>query len=607
MHGLVRVRRVVVWLAGAVALGLPAGSGPALGEGRAAPAPAAASGSEDVDLVWGLKIPLRDGVSLNGTVYRPAAQSQPLPVIFTLTPYVGDTYHSRALYFARHGYVFVLVDVRGRGDSGGRFVPFVNDGPDGYDVIEFLARQPWSNGKVAMWGGSYAGFDQWAAAKELPPHLATIVPAAAVRPGTDFPNFRGIFVSYAVKWLNYTSGVTVSQNLFGEDSFWSRKFLEMYHRQVPFNMLDRVVGSPSATFQTWLSHPVSDGYWQAMAPAPEQYRQMEMPILTITGAYDGDQVGALSYYREHLKYASAAARARHYLIIGPWDHGGTRSPSKQVGGLEFGDASLLDMNGLHKQWYDWTLKGGARPDFLQQRVAYYVAGPRAEAWKYAGDLDAVAAERRTLYLTSRAGAGDAFHSGTLAPEPRPAPPDRYVYDPADRQPGEGGLEEEAKNPYSSQATVLALHGDGVIYHSDPLAAPIEIAGQVRLRAWLSLDVPDTDFLVNLYEVLADGSSVLLATDQLRARYRESLAHAKPVVAGAVERYNFDGFSWFARRIAEGSRLRLVITAPNTSQLEKNYNSGKPVATESGADGRIAHIAVYHDAEHPSALELPIGR
>ena len=145
----------------------------------------------DYDIRWGVKIPMRDKVELNATLYFPKTSdgSGPkTPVIFTLTPYVSDTYHARGAYFASHGYVFALVDVRGRGNSGGDFEPFANEPRDGYDVVEWLAQQPYCDGKVAMWGGSYAGFDQWATAKEFPPHLATIVPAAAAHPGFDYPS-----------------------------------------------------------------------------------------------------------------------------------------------------------------------------------------------------------------------------------------------------------------------------------------------------------------------------------------------------------------------------------------------------------------------------------
>ena len=157
--------------------------------------PKAEAPAKPVDLIWGFKIPMRDGVKLNGTVYKPAGQKDPLPVAFTFTPYISDSYHNRAMYFAQNGYVFVLVDVRGRGNSQGNFEPFAHDPQDGYDIVEFLAKQPWSNGKITMWGGSYAGYDQWATIKEAPPHLATIVPVAEAHAGVDFPFFKNIFYS----------------------------------------------------------------------------------------------------------------------------------------------------------------------------------------------------------------------------------------------------------------------------------------------------------------------------------------------------------------------------------------------------------------------------
>ncbi len=184
------------------------------------------------DMRWGVKIPMRDGVTLNATVFQPHGQKDPVPVIFTFTPYIGDSYTDRAMYFAQHGYVYALVDVRGRGNSGGAFEPFANEGKDGYDVVEWLAKQPYCNGKVTMWGGSYAGFDQWTVLKEFPPHLATIVPAAAAHPGVDFPFEYNIFGPYIEQWLTFTSGVTGNASLFGNACFLGAKAREYYERHV---------------------------------------------------------------------------------------------------------------------------------------------------------------------------------------------------------------------------------------------------------------------------------------------------------------------------------------------------------------------------------------
>ena len=557
-----------------------------------------------VDMQWGVKIPMRDGTKLNGTIYRPHDQKEPLPVIFTLTPYIGDSYLERALYFADHGYVFALVDVRGRGNSGGTFEPFANEARDGYDVVEWFARQPWCSGKVAMWGGSYAGFDQWATAKELPPHLATIVPAAAAHPGLDFPFQYNIFAPYDMQWLSFTSGVTGNPNLFGASRFWGWKARQYYESHAAFRDYDRLVGNPSVVFQKWLEHPTPDGYYDAMVPAADQYKRIRIPILTITGHYDGDQPGAFLYYLRHMQYGTPEARGSHYLIVGPWDHAGTRTPKAEMGGLKFAAASVLDLNNLHREWYDWSMKGGPRPAFLKKRVAYYVVG--AEEWKYADSLEAISREKRTLFLASRGSAQDAFHSGSLAAQKPDADggTDTWTYDPLDTRPGASELDEDPAYVVS-QRLLMNLFGNGAVYHSEPFAEATEVTGFPKLTLWLSMDVPDTDLEALLYEILPDGGSVLLTGATMRARYRESLRQEKLVPIGKAEKYVFDNFTFFSRRLASGSRLRVLVHCLNSISTEKNYNSGGVVTAETGRDARTAHVTLMHDAEHPSALELPI--
>ena len=205
----------------------------------------------------------------------------------------------------------------------------------------------------------------------------------------------------------------------------------------------------------------------------ERYARLDLPILTITGHYDGDQVGALTYYRNHMRLGSPAARDRHYLIIGPWDYSGTRTPEREVGGLKLGETSVLDVNDLHRQWYDWTMKGGARPPFLQKRVAYYVVGPGAEKWKYADTLEEVGAQKRTLYLASENGrADDAFHSGSLAEAsrrrtPRPTAGLRSPGDPARR----GAEREIVETPFTDQSSALNLYGNGASTTRRPSPSP----------------------------------------------------------------------------------------------------------------------------------------
>jgi len=557
-----------------------------------------------VDLQWAVKIPTRDGVKLNATVFTAHGQKEPQPVIFTFTPYIGDSYTDRAVYFAKHGYVYALVDVRGRGNSGGEFWPFENESHDGYDVVEWLAKQLYCNGKVTMWGGSYAGFDQWTVLKEFPPHLATIVPAAAAHPGVDFPFQYNIFGPYDLQWLTFTSGVTSNGSLFGNSSFWAAKAREMYMSHAAYQGYDKLVGNPSAVFQKWVAHPTPDSYYDTMVPSPEQYKKISMPILTITGHYDGDQPGAFTYYKRHMQYGTAEAKANHYLIVGPWDHAGTRTPKAEVGGLKFAAASVLDLNKLHTEWFDWAMKGGAKPEFLKKRVAYYLVG--ADEWKYADSLESIANATKTLYLGSSGAAGDVFHSGTLS-EGKPgtaAAADSWTYDPLDTRPGRAEPEDDP-NYLTSQRAALNLFGEGVVYHTEQFAEATEVTGFAKLTLWLKMDVPDTDLEADLFEILPDGGSVTLTSATMRARYRESLREAKPVPAGATEKYVFDNFTFFSRRIGKGSRLRLLVSSINSTGTEKNYNSGGVVAAETGKDAKTAHITLVHDAQHGSALELPI--
>lgn len=554
-----------------------------------------------IDFTWGVKIPMRDGVKLNATLYKPK-NAKPIPTIFTLTPYVADNYHSRAIYFASNGYAFASVDSRGRGNSEGVFEPFANEAKDGHDIVEWLAVQPWCDGQIAMWGGSYGGSDQWLTLSKFPPNLKTIVPVAAAHSAVDFPFVSNIFSPNEMQWLTYVSGVTRNEVLLEDDNFWIDKFQEMYQEHLPFKDLDMIVGNRSTIFQTWVKHPHSDEYWDSMALTSEQYDRIGIPILTITGAYDDDQLGAMEYYRQHMR-SNGKRKDDHYLIIGPWDHAGTRSPNLEFGGLTFADASLLDMNKLHKEWYDWTMKNGKKPAFLKKRVAYYVMGE--EKWKYSNSPEEIPARIQKMYLSSENGARDVFHSGILKPrKPHGARMDSFTYDPLDTRPGE--LERNLVKEYLADQTIdHNLFGNGLVYHSEPFSQATEITGWVKLHAWLELDVPDTDFTVILEEVFPEGNVIKLTQDWMRARFRESRRKEKLVAAGEINLYTFEGFTFTSRRIAKGSRLRLLIKCPNTIYLEKNYNTGGVVAEESGKDARTAHITLYHDSEHPSHLELPV--
>ena len=557
-----------------------------------------------VEWQWGVKIPLRDGVRLNATLFRPTGLKEPRPCLFTLTPYVGQTYHDRGMYFAAHGYPFLTVDVRGRGNSEGSFRPFIQEAKDGYDVVEWLARQPYCNGKIAMWGGSYAGYDQWATAKELPPHLATIVPVASPAAGVDFPSRGNVPAPYEMRWLSFTSGHTGQDRLFGDEAFWVGMFRRWIESGISYRKLDSFLGNPSPIFQEWVQHPDVDAYWDAYNPTSEQYSKLELPILTITGMYDDDQPGALAHYSRYMQVASPAAHARHFLVIGPWDHAGTRTPEQEFMGLKFGPASLVDLPQLHLDWYRYTMEGGAKPEFLRKHVAYYVTG--AERWRYAETLEGVTAESRPFFLDSSGdSAREMYAAGTLAPgRVGRGAPDHYRYDPRDLSLAR--IESESSLDSAIDQTVLLANTAELVYVSAPFERDQELSGFFRFEVWISIDQPDTDFVASVAEIGPNGTVTPLSHDIMRARYRETLRSQNLVTTREPLRYDFNRFTFASRLVPKGSRLVLILSAANSIQNQKNYNSGGVVADETIGDSRTVTVEIFHDAKRRSALYVPFA-
>lgn len=562
------------------------------------------SGGENLIVDLHHMIPMRDGVKLAATIWRPSVQKKPLPIVLVMTPYISDETQQRAVKFAENGYVYVSVDVRGRGTSEGKFTPLYGNGPDGVDVIAWLAKQPWCDGRVVTRGGSYRGMDQWQIIAQHPAHLAAAVPTAAVYPGWDYPQPQGIFMSYMAQWLALTSGQTGQDNLFGDGQYWKSRFVDAYEHNQPFYKLADLAGTNRAAFLEWLDHPAYDSYWAAFNPRPSDYTAVDIPILTITGYFDGDQRGALRYYREFMENASTKAKQRFYLLIGPWDHPGTRHPREKLGGLTFDKKSVLDIDQLHIDFFNWVLKGGKRPAILSDRVNYYVMG--ADMWRHAASLTDLSDHTLRLYLSSPDGnAGDVFHSGYLInTAPSDQAPDTFRDDPLALQPAKELLADSGDDylVWSPEA----YKANRLVYTSGPLPEPITIAGTMKLLANVSLDSPDADVGAGVEAILPNGRTLVLGQDMLRGRFVNGLSKAEPVSQSIVEPWRFNGFAFTVRQLPKGTRLRVTLAPMNTPDWQKNYNSGGRIGYETAKDARIATITVHLDPDHPSYMELPLA-
>ena len=577
----------------------------------------AAEGGVAYQLEMSRLVPMRDGVPLEVWITRPAHAGAPLPAILSLTQYdIDGGRRGEPPYFAQHGYVWVQAYVRGRGLSGGLKSDNLGltVGRDGYDLVEWIAKQPWSDGRVVMYGGSFVGMTQWHTAAQLPPHLAAIAPYVPIYPGWDVPNTNGIPQAWTAVILGYTAGRTLNTGFFGDPGYWQGKMLEQYAAQRPFAEMSAVMGIADEDWwmpdehgthlpmmRMWLDHVGDEAFNLAGEPKPAQYAAMQLPVLTATGFYDDDQPGTLRYYRMHA--ASSPAANRTYLVIGPWDHGGTQTPSKVIDGLEIPANAVVDMKKLHLEWYDWALGRGPLPEFFHgHRMAFYVMGENT--WHYAETLqDSMSGKELVLSLSDRAGTPlGVYASGRLSEAtPGAEPPAQLVSDPRE-------LPELELAQYLPDENLLSTFRDyqkrALLFHTEPFTKDVVFAGHMRLTLVCSADAPDFDLAAQVTLVRADGSTVRLGQDIRRARFRDGPFNPQLLKSGQLVEIPFQ-FNWAAWRIPAGARLRLSITPLNSAAYQKNYNTGGRIGYERPEDARVAHVAIYHDAQHRSRLVLPL--
>ena len=380
----------------------------------AAAQPSASRLGPGYDIEMSRMIPMRDGVTLEAWIFKPSQLKIKAPAVLELTQYgIDGGRHQDFITFIQRGYVFVQVEVRGRGRSGGEKSDTLGlqVGRDGYDAVEWIASQPWSDRHVFMYGGSFVGLTQWRTAAQIPPHLSGIAPYVPIYPGWDVPNTNGIPQAWTAVILGYTAGRTLNTE-FIAGNYWQKKMLEHYAQQRSFRTLDESIGiAPDdwwmvdsrgkklSLMKMWLDHVGDEAFNLAAEPKPTDFAKMDFPILTATGFFDDDQPGTLHYYSRYSEYASAKEVSDLLLIIEPWDHLGTQHPDKTIEGLPIPVNAVLDMNKLQADWYDWALGRGPRPELLRDRVTYYMMG--ANEWRYAHSLEGAVVWQELVALPER--------------------------------------------------------------------------------------------------------------------------------------------------------------------------------------------------------------
>jgi putative CocE/NonD family hydrolase len=579
--------------------------------------------TDRIRVEFDLPAPLRDGTVLRANVFRPAAPGS-YPVALARTPYGKDFMSASpvldAVRLARAGYIVVIQDVRGRFASGGEWKALAHEQEDGYDSVEWAARLPDANGRIGMFGASYFGFTQWAAALAQPPSLKALVPFvtwADVRDGVfwrggalelgTLANWQLSAIGFDVLLRRHASAPPAERarviaalvqeiDRLRTEGYWSLPLAE-------FGPTRRLQLAPE--LDELVAQPYSREHARPYSVAAA-YDRVQVPAYNVGGWYDLFLQGTLQNFAALRANGSTLAARQARLLVGPWSHVNYGSV---IGQQDCGYAAQLafmnletDLTGLTQRWFDYWLKGVENGVTREPPVRLFIMGENV--WRDEQEWPLARARYARFYLHSNGRANSRRGDGALSTEPPgDEPADHYRYDPADPVPTLGGaiLMHPLYGPGAQDQAPVEERPDVLVYTTAPLDRDVEVTGPVEVKLWAASDAPDTDFVARLVDVFPDGTALNLTDGIIRARYRNG-DEPELLEPGQVYEYTLD--LWATANVFKaGHRIRLQVTSSCFPRWDRNPNTGAPFGLS--AELRPAHQTVYHDAAHPSHVVLPI--
>jgi putative CocE/NonD family hydrolase len=568
-------------------------------------------------------IPMRDGVTLRADILLPnavegdstqrarvsrvpatlGASEGKFPALIYRTPYGKHFALKEYTTFEKavaRGYAVVVQDVRGRYASDGEFVAYQNEGRDGFDTIEWVAKQQWCDGNVGTFGLSYPGAVQWLAAVENPPHLKAMAPAMTFSTPRNFFYSGGVFDGSWLEWIwmNIAPDIRRRNNLAGPRSYeeaaesWKREH-EGMQSFLPLSELPDLK-EVSPFYYEWLGHPPADEWWD-WAELRNKYGKVHAAVLNLSGWYDEayGPDGATTNFNGLLK-ERGEKDARTRTIIGAWTHGGQEKT--KAGEREFGASAAIDYDELILRWMDHYVRGMQNGVEREKPVRIFVMGKNE--WRDEDAWPLARAETRTYYLRSES------NSARYA---------RLNQTPPNRDGAYNEIFSDPAHPVTDRYSAYGAHNyralaggkDVLVYDSDPLLADTEVTGPIHAEIFISADVPDVDLWVRLLDVAPDGTALNLMSpglDVLRASYRDEKKEPELLKAGEVYRLNLDRMLT-SNVFRAGHQIRVQISGAFFPHFSRNLQSGEPEATS--ARMCPGHIRIHHDPDHRSRIELPV--
>lgn len=535
-----------------------------------------------------VRVPTRDGVELAAEVIRPAQEGK-YPVILVRTPYGRKPSAIEGEWWARRGYVFVSQDVRGRGDSSGEWAPFVHERDDGFDTIGWIEKQPWSNGRVGMIGGSYVGWVQWWAAVERPAALKCIVPQVSPPdPFFNFPIDHGVpMLLGAIWWLRVVEKPSPDSSIFAP--FTKPEAL----LSLPVSTIDDLLfGKSIPFFDDWLSKDSSKAFGRVNFHP--DLPKVDIPALHISGWWDGDGIGT----RLNWMAMNRLKKPNQHLIYGPWTHAFNTTSS--IGDVDYGPQAILELQSVYLRWFDHWLK--ERDVWKgQPTVRVFVTG--ANEWRELAGWPEPGATATTLYFRSEGPANGTRSVGRLSREkPGAEEPDRYTYNPANITFDSKELE---INPADATTTVNLNERDDdfLLYSTGPLKEPMIVAGPIDVELHFATSARDTDFFATLVDKDPEGvRRVIAIPGKIRARFHRGFDRPELLTPGRTYKVTFPIWDT-AHEVKAGHSLEVMISSQSFPSFARNLNTGEPAAT--GTRIIAAHQTVFHDDKRPSSIRFYI--
>ncbi len=570
---------------------------------------------------------MRDGTVLRANVYRPVGEGK-WPVLLTRLPYGKDFPLGSSIMdpvqVAQRGYVVIVQDTRGRLTSEGDWIPFVNEALDGVDTIEWASKLHYSNGDVGMYGASYFGFTQWAAAVHAPPALKAMVPLVTWNDPMNGLYFRGgaLELGLAGNW-QLVMGIDVLVRRHRGDPKALGQSIYMLAKEIDALETTGYASLPLKEFTPLKRQNIAPFFFENFArPMDREHEQIKpltivgkhenvtVPTFNIGGWYDIFLKDTLSNFKIMREQGSTPEARQSKLLIGPWTHSGYTNP---IGELNFGFASTsafidlqIDLTSLQVRWFDHWLRGIDTGMLKEAPIKLFVMG--ANVWRDEQEWPLARAVDTPYYLHSSGQANSLNGNGLLNTEvPGTEPPDQFDYDPAHPVSTRGGalLMSVEYRPGAFDQRPTESREDVLVYNTPALEQDVEVTGPITVHLWAASSAPDTDFVARLVDVHPDGYAQNLTDGIIRARYRNfARGEEQPSLIEPGKAYEYEIDLWATSNVFKaGHSIRLDITSSNFPRWDRNPNTGH----DFGADDElaVAHQTIMHDRDHPSYVVLPI--